>query len=102
MVFNGADQKVVDYFNELDLNNSLVVERKNITPLWRESTMPVPHNLFGDTAAISAHVTERGSNNQRPELVTNSFYTLGNYGKDWAMQVYINYSYRLTFKRIIQ
>lgn len=93
MVFNGADQKVVDYFTELDLTNSLVVERNGITPLWRDLSLPKPHNLFGDTAAISAHVTERGSNNQRPDLVTNSFYSLGNYGKDWAMQIYIRYSY---------
>ncbi|MFC1996867.1 DUF3048 domain-containing protein [Chloroflexota bacterium] len=93
MVFNGADQKVVDYFNELDLTNRLVVERPGLTPLWREPSLPEPHNLFGDTSAISSHVSERGSNNQRPDLVTNSFYSLGNYGKDWAMQVYINYSY---------
>lgn len=93
MVFNGADQKVVDYFNELDLNNSLVVERKGITPLWRDPSLPLPHNLFGNTAEISAHVSERGSNNQRPELVTNAFYSLGNYGRDWAMRVNITYSY---------
>ncbi len=93
MVFNGADQKVVDYFTELGLTNSLVVERPGITPLWRDPSLPVPHNLFGDTAAISAHVTERGSDNSRPDLVTNSFYSLGNYGKDWAMQVHIRYSY---------
>ncbi len=93
VVFNGADQKVVDYFTELGFTNSLVVERQGITPLWRDPSNPIPHNLFGDTAAISAHVTERGSNNSRPDLVTNSFYSLGNYGKDWAMQVHINYSY---------
>ena len=93
MVFNGADQKVVDYFHGLDLENSLVVERQGITPLVRDPSLPEPHNLFGDTAAISAYVTERGSENQRPDLVTNSFYSLGNYGKDWAMQVYIRYSY---------
>ena len=93
MVFNGADQKVMDYFTELDLTNSLVVERQGITPLVRDLSLPEPHNLFGDTSAISAHVTERGSLNQRPDLVTNYFYSLGNYGNDWAMQVYINYSY---------
>jgi hypothetical protein len=93
MVFNGADQKVIDYFAELELNNRLVVERQGITPLWRDSSLPRTHNVFGDTAEISAHVTERGSNNQRPDLVTNSFYSLGNYGNDWAMQVYIRYSY---------
>lgn len=93
LVFNGADQKVIDYFNELGLRNSLVVERQGTTPLWRDLSLPVPHNVFGDTAAISAHVTERGSNNQRPDLVTNSFYSLGNYGKEWAMQIYIRYSY---------
>jgi hypothetical protein len=93
MVFNGADQKVVNYFTELDLTNSLVVERQGVTPLWRDPTRPEPHNLFGDTAAISAHVTERGSENQRPDIVTNAFYSLGNYGSDWAMQVFITYSY---------
>ncbi|MFN2235658.1 MAG: DUF3048 domain-containing protein, partial [Anaerolineales bacterium] len=93
MVFNGADKKVVDYFKELNLNNSLVVERPGITPLWRDLSLPVPHNLFGDTAAISAYVTERGSNNERPDLVTNSFYSLGNYGSEWALQVYVRYSY---------
>ena len=93
MVFNGADQKVVNYFTDLGLTNSLVVERQGITPLWRDPSLPEPHNLFGDTAAISAHVTERGSDNSRPDLVTNSFYSLGNYGKDWAMQVHVNYSY---------
>jgi hypothetical protein len=93
VVFNGADQKVIDYFNELGLTNSLVVERPGVTPLWRDLSRPEPHNLFGDTAAISAHVTERGSGNERPDLVTNAFYSLGNYGKDWAMQVNVNYSY---------
>ena len=93
MVFNGADKKVVDYFTELNLNNSLVVERKGITPLWRDQTLPQPHNLFGNTAEISTHITERGSNNQRPDLVTNAFYSLGNYGNDSAMQVFVNYSY---------
>lgn len=93
MVFNGADQKVVNYFTDLGLTNSLVVERQGVTPLWRDLSRPEPHNLFGDTAAISAHVTERGSDNSRPDLVTNSFYSLGNYGKDWAMQVHIRYSY---------
>jgi len=93
MVFNGADQKVVNYFTELGLTNSLVVERQGLTPLWRDMSLLEPHNLFGNTAAISAHVTERGSINQRPDLVTNSFYSLGNYGKDWAMQVFITYSY---------
>ena len=53
MVFNGADQKVVDYFTELDLANSLVVERNGITPLWRDLSLPEPHNLFGDTAAMN-------------------------------------------------
>jgi hypothetical protein len=93
VVFNGADQKVVNFFNENDLYNSLVVERKGVTPLWRDLSLPEPHNLFGNTAEISAHVTERGSNNERPDLVTNAFYSIGNYGKDWAMQVHINYSY---------
>jgi hypothetical protein len=93
MVFNGADPKVVNYFKDLNHTNSLVVERKGITPLWRDLSLPEPHNLFGDTSAISAHVTERGSNNQRPELVSNAFYSLGHYGKDWAMQVHIRYSY---------
>lgn len=93
VVFNGADQKVVDFFNENNLANNLVVERKGVTPLWRDLSLPEPHNLFGNTAEISAHVTERGSNNERPDLVTNAFYSIGNYGKDWAMQVHINYSY---------
>jgi hypothetical protein len=93
MVFNGADKKVVDYFKELNLNNSLVVERQGITPLWRDLSLPKPHNLFCDTAAISAHVTERGSNNIRPNLISNSFYSLGNYGSEWALQVYVRYSY---------
>jgi hypothetical protein len=93
VVFNGADKKVVDYFKESNLNNSLVVERQGITPLWRDLSLPEPHNLFGNTASISAHVTERGSNNKRPDLITNSFYSLGNYGSDWALQVYVRYSY---------
>ncbi len=93
VVFNGADQKVVDYFTDLGLTNSLVVERQGLTPLWRDLSLPEPHNLFGDTAEISAHVTERGSDNSRPELVTNSFYSIGNYGSNWAMQVHVNYSY---------
>lgn len=94
VVFNGADEgRTMPYFTDLDLINSLVVERPGITPLWRDPTLPKTHNLFGDTAAISAHVTERGSDNSRPDLVTNSFYSLGNYGKDWAMQVHIQYSY---------
>jgi hypothetical protein len=93
VVFNGADQKVVDYFNENNLTNDLVVERPGITPLWRDNTRPIPHNLFGNTAEISAYVTKRGSNNERPDLVTNAFYSIGNYGKDWAMKINVNYSY---------
>lgn len=93
MVFNGADEvRTMPRFTDLGLLNSLVLERDE-TPLWRDPSLPKTHNLFGDTAAISAHVTERGSNNSRPDLVTNSFYSIGNYGSDWAMQVHINYSY---------
>ena len=93
VVFNGADQKVVNYFKDNGIYNDLVVERPGVTPLWRDETRYPPHNLFGNTAAISAHVTERGSGNQRPDLVTNAFYSIGNYGNDWAMRVDINYSY---------
>jgi hypothetical protein len=93
VVFNGADQKVVNYFKENDLYNQLVVERPGVTPLWRDPSKPVPHNLFGNTAEISQHVTERGSGNERPDLVTNAFYSIGNYGSDLANRIYLTYSY---------
>lgn len=93
VVFNGADQKVVTYFKENNLYNQLVVERPGITPLWRDDVRRPPNNLFGDTAAISRHVTERGSGNERPDLVTNAFSSIGNYGRDFATRIDVNYSY---------
>ena len=100
-VFNGAYQEIdnaaLDVYGYLveNLNKNLfVVDPGECKPyMCRDESINDYNNLFGNTHEISNLVTERGTGNERPDLVTNAFYSIGNYGNDWAMQVYVNYSY---------
>jgi hypothetical protein len=92
LVFNSADDQVLDYFLESDLLNRLVLER-HCPPLCRDQAVPRPNNLFGNTQQISQYINERGSDNSKPDLSSNYFYALKIYSRQIATQITLRYSY---------
>jgi hypothetical protein len=92
LVFNSADDKVIDYFMSTDLVQRLVVDR-DCPPICRDTERPYPHNLFGNTREITEYIEERGSDNSRPNLESNFFYSLGGRTKSMASDIYVTYSY---------
>jgi hypothetical protein len=79
-VFSGADDRVLDYFMDLEkaLVNRLVLEQPDdrertcragvSVPLCRDRKISGYNNLFADTNALSQFISARGTNNERQEL----------------------------------
>lgn len=68
-VFGWADDPIVERLTQPDIRNQLVVERgNNCPPLCRLDSGHGYNNLFTDTHLLSQYVTERGTDNARPDL----------------------------------
>ncbi len=92
-VFNGADERVLDYYKEKGLDNDLFVVERECPPLCRDNSISNYNNLFGNTTLISQYISGHGTDNSRYDLSSNFFYSLGSRGRDFASRVYVHYSY---------
>ena len=92
-VFNGADKRTLEYYDEQNLNEDLFVVERECPPLCRDATIPTYNNLFGNTTLISNYITNNGTDNSRYDLATNYFYSLGGHGVITASRIYVKYSY---------
>jgi len=99
LVFNSADDKVIEHFMETNLVNRFVVDR-NCPPICRDPLFPDPHNLFGNTHSISQFITQRGSDNQKPDLSGMYFNSLEGRSQNSGTEILIRYSYALYNKWI--
>jgi hypothetical protein len=69
LVFGWADDPVAERLTQPDIHNSLVIERPdNCPPLCRSELGHGYNNLFADTHLMSQYISERGTNNDRPNL----------------------------------
>lgn len=93
LVFNGADKRVLEYFDEIEQNEDLFVVERECPPLCRDESFPPPHNLFGNTTLIHDYINGHLTENKRFDLATQYFYSLGAHGKDLVSRIYIDYSY---------
>ncbi len=67
--FGYADDRVMDFFLESDFKNRLVIQRPdNCPPMCRIGPKNAYNTLFTNTAELSAYVSQRGTNNDRPDL----------------------------------
>ena len=93
LVYNGADARVLDHFSNIGQPFDLMVVERECPPLCRDDNFPEPHNLFGNTIRIHDYVKRNGADDNRYELATNFFYSLGAHGNNIVNRIYINYSY---------
>jgi hypothetical protein len=68
-VFGYADDPVLEFFNQPDTKNRLIVERdNNCPPLCRIGPQAAYNNLFIDTSQVAAYLKSRRNSNPRPDL----------------------------------
>jgi hypothetical protein len=60
--------------------------------LCRDTSIDGYNNIFGDTAAISKLINQRGADNRRQDIATNAFSDNGTRSDNPARRVYIYYS----------
>ena len=103
-VFGNADDRIIDYF--LTLGSEIIhrfilehtAEKKivcrpgTLSRLCRDRSIASYNNLFANTAAISQDVSERGIDNQAPDLSGLRFDQKPQTGGDPATSISIDYS----------
>jgi hypothetical protein len=91
----GNDPLDVYGFLKRTLDDRLMVVEPGYCTSWmcRDESIPGYNNLFGNTFSISKLITQRGVENNRQDLATNFFYTLGGHIKDQVSVINVNYSY---------
>ncbi len=92
-VFNGADKRTFDYFEEKELDTGYFVVEQFCPPLCRDESMATYNNLFGNTSQVHQLIHNRGLDDSRQDLSGNFFSSAS--GRDFseADDVYVNYSY---------
>jgi hypothetical protein len=93
LVFNGADKRILEYFDQEEVDEDLFVVERECPPLCRDDKFPPTHNLFGNIPQIHEYINGHETANGRYDLATNDFYSLGGHGKDKVTRIYIYYSY---------
>ncbi len=92
-VFNGADKRVLDYYEERELDPRYFVVERLCPPLCRDETIPSYNNLFGNTAQVHEYVAALGAPDDRRDLSGNFFSSLSGLNAPAGTDIYINYSY---------
>ncbi len=92
-VFNGADKRVLDYYEERELDPRYFVVERFCPPLCRDESIETYNNLFGNTAQISQYITNLGMGNDRVVLEGNFFSSLNGVDAQQGNTIYVNYSY---------
>jgi len=93
LVFNGADKRTFDYWEEKELDMGYFVVEQFCPPLCRDESMQTYNNLFGNTSQVHQLIAARGLDDSRQDLTGNFFSSVS--GRDFteADEVYVNYSY---------
>jgi len=92
-VFNGADKRVLDYYEEVELNPLYMVVERFCPPLCRDERIPTYNNLFGNTAQIHQYITSLGADDSRPDLASYFFSSLSGSTGEPGSTIFVNYSY---------
>ena len=66
LAFSGAVQPVRERLYNSDIGDHILEQALNGAAFFRDPNIPMPHNLFADTATLWRVITQRGWN-QRPE-----------------------------------
>lgn len=92
-VFNGADKRTFDYYEEKEVDFGYFVVEQFCPPLCRDDSINSYNNLFGNTSQVHAQIKNRGLDDSRQDLSGNFFSSIS--GRDFseADDVYVNYSY---------
>jgi len=92
-VFNGADKRTFDYYEEKELDTGYFVVEQFCPPLCRDESMTTYNNLFGNTSQVHQLIRNRGLDDSRRDLSGNFFSSVS--GRDYSEtdDVYVNYSY---------
>ncbi len=93
LVFNGADQRVIDYFKEIEQDFDLFVVERQCPPTCRDDNYSPPNNLYSSTTQIHDYIRSHGTDDSRPDLASNFFYSLGAPSWNGIRRIYIHYSY---------
>ena len=93
LVFNGADQRVIDYFKEIEQDFDLFVVERQCPPTCRDENFSPPNNLYSNTTLIHDYIRGHGTDDSRPDLASNYFYSLGAPSWNGIQRIYIYYSY---------
>lgn len=92
-VFNGADQRVFNYYEKRELNPDYFVVERFCPPLCRDKSIQSYNNLFGNSAQVSEYITNSGLPNDRHDLSGNFFSSAGGLDFKAGSDVYVTYSY---------
>jgi len=92
-VFNGADKRTFDYYEEKEVDTGYFVVEQFCPPLCRDERISSYNNLFGNTSQVHALIKNRGLDDSRQDLSGNFFSSIS--GRDFseADDVYVTYSY---------
>jgi len=91
----GNDPLDVYGYLKRTLDDRLMVVEPGYCTSWmcRDESIPGYNNLFANTYGISKLITQRGVENNRQDLATNFFNTLGGNSKEQVSVINVNYSY---------
>jgi hypothetical protein len=93
LAFASADERVLESWLDSDLRTSLVIERPdNCPPLCRIGPEDAYNTLYADTALLSRYVSERGTNNSRPNLEGLRFERLAPFSLEDGARLTTSYS----------
>ncbi|MBC8330521.1 MAG: DUF3048 domain-containing protein [Anaerolineae bacterium] len=92
-VFNYADDRTLDYFEEIELDERYFALDQRCPPLCRDESINSYNNLFGNTSAVHDFVQTRGVADDRSDLSGNFFSSLNNLEAPVGAEVHITYSY---------
>jgi len=93
LVFNGADKRVLDYYEERELNPNYFVVERYCPPLCRDENIETYNNLFGNTSQIHQLLRGVGIEDDRVWLEGNFFSSAGALDFETGTDLYVNYSY---------
>ena len=92
-VFNGADQRVFEYYEKRELDPNYFVVERFCPPLCRDESIPSYNNLFGNTAQVHQLFANAGIDDSRQLLDGNFFSSAGGLDFQTGTDLFVTYSY---------